>query len=248
MSDSVDEHTKTVEVSGNGVKFGLKATLHSNQKIRILNVRSDAEAPFRVVGQVPGPVPNETFWGAECLESCPGFWGVYFPPREEGQEAAARIVLACANCKSQELCYLSDLETQVFGLTERVSRRCNACGDWTEWFRADPAVQTEAPATTVAGRERSTEARRYRRTPLKVSVCLQKHEGEEKVLKTVNISRGGLAVRSKKHYPKGCLLKVALPYRAGGTNVFVIGEVVRTATTEEPGVLLYGIQYLYSEG
>ena len=245
MSDSVDEHTKTVEVSGNGVKSGLKATLHSNQEIHILNVQRNAEALFRVMGQVSGPVPNGTFWAAECHESSPSFWGIYFPPREE---AAARIVLACSNCKSQELCYLSDLETEVFGLTERVSRRCNACGDWTEWFRADPAVQTEAPATTVAGRERSTEARRYRRMPLKMSACLRTREGEEEVLKTVNISRGGLAVRSKKHYPKGCLLKIAVPYRAGVSNVFITSKVVRTSTTEEPGVLLYGIQYLYSEG
>lgn len=246
-SDSVDEHTKTAEVSGHGVKFGLKATLRSNQKIHILNVRRDVEAPFRVVGQVPGPAPNGTFWGAECLEPCPRFWGIYFPPREEGQEAAARVVLACTNCESRELCYLSDLETEVLGSTQRVSRQCNACVDWTEWFRADPAVQTEAraPATTVAGRERSTEGRRHRRITLAMPACLRTREGEEEVLKTANISRGGLAVRSKKHYLKGCLLKIAFPYHAGGSNVFVLGQVVRTSTTEEPGVLLYGIQYLH---
>ena len=55
---------------------------------------------------------------------------------------------------------------------------------------------------------------------------------------------GGLAVLSKKNYPKDALLKVASPYHQGGGNIFVLARVVRVAPTEEPETFLYGLEYL----
>ena len=53
-----------------------------------------------------------------------------------------------------------------------------------------------------------------------MTACLQAREAE--VVKTVNISTGGLSVLSRKGYPKGSLLKVAFPYHKGGSNIFVL--------------------------
>ena len=117
-----EEYTKTLEVGRHGTKFGLKTSLQPNQMVIIVNVRHDTEANFRVLGPALGPDPSDTFWGAEGLDPSAVFWGIDFPPIEEGQEATARILLQCGKCKNQELCYLSDLETEVFGLTDRIHR------------------------------------------------------------------------------------------------------------------------------
>ena len=63
-------------------------------------------------------------------------------------------------------------------------------------------------------------------------------------MRTVNISAGGLAVLSKRNYPQGALLKVAGPFQEGTGNIFVLGQVARVSSTEEPGVTYYGIEYL----
>ena len=139
----LNEPFKTVEVGRTGTKFPLKTNLRPNQRIKIGNIRRSTEANFRVVGKVSGPEPNLNYWGAECLDSPANFWGINFPPPEEGDEAAGRILLACGNCKAQELSYLSDLETEVFSLTDRVVRECKPCALWTEWFKPKPGTEAE---------------------------------------------------------------------------------------------------------
>ena len=50
-----DEETETSQVALRGVKFGLKTSLQPTQEIPIRIVHKNVEAPFRVIGQVPGP-------------------------------------------------------------------------------------------------------------------------------------------------------------------------------------------------
>ena len=215
-----EEFTRTVEIGLNGAKFNLKRLLAANQKIEILNVRQGGQGPFRVVGQVSSPDSPGIFWGAECIGLSPSFWGIHFPPVQEAREAAARMLLQCTECKSQAVSYLSDLETEVFDLTQRIVRFCDPCRRWTEWQRA-PAEEEESvsPAAAPAA---GSDLRKHRRLPVQMTACLQGREVEEEVVKSVNISTGGLAVLSKKGYPKGSLLKVAFPYQKGGSNIFVL--------------------------
>ena len=148
----LNDPSKTVEVGRTGTKFPLKTDLRPNQRIKIENIRRGTEANFRVVGKGSGPEPKLNYWGAECLDPPTNFWGINFPPPEEGKEAAGRVLLACGTCKAQELSYLSDLETEVFSLTDRVVRECNPCAVWTEWFKPKPGTEAKTPAT-AAGSE-----------------------------------------------------------------------------------------------
>ena len=215
-----EEFTRTVEIGLNGAKFSLKRLLAATQKIEILNVRQGGQGPFRVVGQVSSPDFPGIFWGAECVGLSPSFWGIHFPPVQEAREAAARMLLQCTECKSQAVSYLSDLETEVFDLTQRIVRFCDPCRRWTEWQRAPAeAEESVSPAAAPAA---GSDLRKHRRLPVQMTACLQGRKAEEEVVKSVNISTGGLAVLSKKGYPKGSLLKVAFPYQKGGSNIFVL--------------------------
>ena len=252
----VNEPSRTVEVGRTGTKFSLKAALKPNQKITIGNIRRETEANFRVVGKVSGPESKLVYWGAECLDSSANFWGISFPPPEEGDEAAGRILLECGTCTTQELSYLSDLETEVFSLTTRVVRECKPCAVWTEWFKPKPGTEAGTPGTGADAAEsgKAGEAasptskpkanRASRRLSLKMSACILTREGKEEVVKTINISKGGLAVQSRTEYPKDAMLKVAFPYHAGGGNIFVLSRVVRVSPGEEKGTFMVGIQYM----
>ena len=237
-----EEPTKTIEISRDGGKFGSRTSLRSNQKIHIRNQRRDTEALFRAVGPLPGPDRNEAYWGAECLEPSPGFWGIYFPPITEAEEAAARILLQCGGCKTQELSYLSDLETEVFSLNQKIHRHCEAYGDWTERLTPEPGTEGEGPLAVPS--QRGKERRMNRRIKLHMAAWILTREGQEEVVDSVSVSAGGLAVKTKKNHPKGSLLKIAFPYHPGGANIVVLGRVVRVSATEDPSVQLHGLQYL----
>ena len=238
-----EEYTTTVVVGRNGAQFGSKTALYPMQKIRIQNVRQQTEALFRVVGEVAGPDSDVTLWGVEALKPSLDFWGVYFPALGEGEEATARILLRCRKCKGQELCYLSEVETEVFSLAQRVHHHCKTCGDWTEWSR--PEMGKEGEPREAVPKAREKKGRVHRRVSLRMQACIRTREGGEEVVGTANVSPGGLAVRSKKEYLKDVLVKVAFPYQPGGVNIFVLGRIVKVSTTEEPGTFLYGIQYLF---
>ena len=77
-----------------------------------------------------------------------------------------------------------------------------------------------------------------------MSACILTREGKEEVVKTINISKGGLAVQSRTEYPKDAMLKVAFPYHAGGGNIFVLSRVVRVSPGEGKGTFMVGIQYM----
>ena len=238
-----EEFTKTVVIGLNGAMFSLKRILAANQKIEILNVRQGGRVPFRVVGQVSSPDSPGIFWGAECVGLSPSFWGIYFPPVQEAQEAAARMLLRCTECKSQAVSYLSDLETEVFDLTQRIVHFCEPCQRWTEWQRAP--VEAEESVSPAAAPAAGSDLRKHRRLPIQMTACLQAREAEAEVVKTVNISTGGLSVLSRKGYPKGSLLKVAFPYHKGGSNIFVLAQVARVSETDEPDLQYYGIEYVH---
>ena len=238
-----EEFTRTVEIGLNGAKFSLKRLLAATQKIEILNVRQGGQGPFRVVGQVSSPDFPGIFWGAECVGLSPSLWGIHFPPVQEAREAAARMLLQCTECKSQAVSYLSDLATEVFDLTQRIVRFCDPCRRWTEWQRAPAeAEESVSPAAAPAA---GSDLRKHRRLPVQMTACLQGRKAEEEVVKSVNISTGGLAVLSKKGYPKGSLLKVAFPYQKGGSNIFVLAQVARVSETDEPDLQYFGIEYVH---
>ena len=240
--DQFEELTRTLEVSRNGVKFESKISLRPNQEIYIVNARHGREASFRVVGQVPGPVPSVAWWGAECLDGSPDLWGINFPHIEEAQEATARVFLQCAQCETQEPSYLSELETEVFNLSQRVHRHCSACGGWTEWLKPEAGTEVKAPVAVPPPRSR--EAREHRRLGTQMQAYIRTRIGDEEVVKAENISTGGLAVVSKKTYSIDSLVKVSFPYYPDGANIIVLGRIARVSGTEEPGTFLYGIQYL----
>ena len=238
-----EEITKTAVVGLFGAKFDSKRILSPNQKIEILNLRNETDAIFRVVGQVPGSETDRFFWSAECVGLSPDFWGVHFPPLVKEKQRAARMLLQCGECENIAVSYLSDLETEVFDLTRCVTLFCDSCQRWTRYVLPAPGAEGAAKGSSSASKNR--ELRKHRRLPLRMRAWLQTREGGEEKVMTLNISAGGLSILSQRKYPQGSLLKVAFPYNnEGGSNIFVLAEVVRVSPTNAGGYMYYGIEYL----
>jgi len=66
-----------VKVSRYGAQIRLSHTVINDEEVRILNLRNQKEAGFRVVSQVSNP-PDKPYadWGVEALEPDEDFWGV----------------------------------------------------------------------------------------------------------------------------------------------------------------------------
>jgi len=66
-----------VKVSRHGAQIRLKHTVISDETLRILNLKNQKEADFRVVGLVTNP-PGTPYadWGLEALTPDENFWGV----------------------------------------------------------------------------------------------------------------------------------------------------------------------------
>lgn len=66
-----------VKVSRHGAQIRLTHSVIADENVRILNLKNNKEADFRVVGQVSNP-PDKVYadWGVEALQPDEDFWGV----------------------------------------------------------------------------------------------------------------------------------------------------------------------------
>ena len=72
--------------------------------------------------------------------------------------------------------------------------------------------------------------------------------GEQQIVEMLNVSRGGICIRSRIRYAVGTFVQVAAHYVEGANNIFLSGRVVRAnlaATSTLPGE--YGIEILRTE-
>ena len=73
---------------------------------------------------------------------------------------------------------------------------------------------------------------------------VRNHRGEQQVVKTENISKGGLAVCLPMRLDVGEIVTVVCPYTAGGQNLEQRAEVRRRSDFVAGQKWLYGLRYL----
>ena len=190
--------------------------------------------------------------------------------------------------------FQSEVEADVFALSESILRYCIYCGTPTVWRRAPEGVvpaklqpaqelvgvgaasaqkskmNQQQRATTgtrprLAGAEllvneplpdpalppaasavvaKAANRRRDVRTRVNLSACVR-HEKAEEIVECANLSKRGFAFRSRKQYPVGGEIEVAVPYYVGTPPSFVIGSVRHVAAL--PGNnFQYGVMYVHS--
>jgi hypothetical protein len=93
---------------------------------------------------------------------------------------------------------------------------------------------------------RTSNDRKHTRISMKnAKACLHRPGFADDVVTVVDLSRGGVRFLSLIDYTPGQLVEVAVPYTAGGANVFTPAKIVRVKcrpTADIPGD--FGLQYV----
>ncbi len=252
----------TQMVSRFGASIVTNASFSPDQQVTL--IPGDKKAiQARVIGQISiGPEGN--VYGLAFLDNTLEHWGIRFPTLPEPVPASTE--LECCRCHSSERVRLNDLEAQVLGANNRLSRICPQCGELTIWRLAtnvtkpqppvplrdvSPAPKDEqsgvAPYSRVAestGLQASVwpQQRKYPRVRVEMKACIAQPGSKEDIVSTIDVSRGGVLVRSDRLYATDTWVQLAMPYTPAATNIFIPAQIVRRRAVE--GAYEYGIQYV----
>lgn len=238
------EDARTAAVSRHGAMLVTDRKLFPNQELSVRCLATGKESDARVVGMIRKE-SAQSFYGIELQSDASSVWGIEFPPPGNPETTVGRILLQCGLCKTQQVSYLNDFEIEVLEADEKVSRHCKKCGDMTMWKKIGTAdgrpVVAPAPATKVGA-----DKRREPRREIRVAACVRcNHFGSEDLVDTRNVSRGGLCFASKRVYAPGWAIEVAVPYSAGGGNIFLPARIARAQYLPSEQTKLYGVAYTY---
>ena len=254
------ENARTQLVSRSGATIVLSRVLGPEQTVFIRCLPTQKEAEARVVGQL-GIQLDCHIYGVAVLNPGVELWGVRFPDVSQSEMALGRVCLQCISCQMREVCYLSEVELEVFEVNHNLGRSCNHCREWTLWkevpqeFPEPPAAPDATPGPTPEAAPEAAPApdltpaapknrRRYTRTSLLKTGCVRQPGSEPDVVKVLDMSRGGVRFESKRIYRRFSWVEIAVPYIGGGAaEVFVPGRIARIVERKD-GKQEYGIEYV----
>lgn len=247
------EHASTVTVSQFGAAIAVKSLLTPGQDITILRSRSGTvrEAKCQVLGQIATPGEPKIFTVAFHGPAV-GFWDIYFPALPADNETAGRVFVMCRTCGTRRIVHLNAAQLTSYETSHRVSHPCETCGKSTVWVESQQPVASSpelkvanparlAPAPAPAARENQ---RKHRRLQAEIPVCIRQAGTDDEVATSVDISRGGLCFISRRAYPAGTYIQVAIPFSPTAVNVFVEARVVHTFPMLSGDLYRHGVMYL----
>jgi PilZ domain len=110
---------------------------------------------------------------------------------------------------------------------------------------ASPAAASPSPGGPEF-RGKKVNRRKHVRARVSFLACVRFAPVGEDFAQCENISKGGFCFRSKRRYPEGAIIEVAVPYEAGATAIFVSAQIKRVDSTEDGESFRYGASYLGS--
>jgi len=256
------ENARTLLVSRSGATIVLTRTLGPEQTIFIKCGATQKEAEARVVGQL-GIQLDCHIYGVAVLDPGVELWGVRFPELPPADKALGRVCLQCISCRTREVCYLSEVELEVFEVNHNLGRNCAQCREWTLWKEVPqdfvepvaaaaasvapvpaPEAESKAAAAPAAPTAEFKNRRRYVRTILRKTGCVRQPGSDPDVVQVLDMSRGGIRFESGRVYRKFSWVEIAVPYIGGGAaEVFVPGRIARVVERAD-GKREYGIEYV----
>ena len=249
---SVEAHT--VLVTLHGAAIVVNRELSANQQVNIRCYGTDTEAEARVVGRIEQR-PEGFLYGIQFLDPTVNPWNIKFPASGPAPNAVGRLLLQCSDCQRRELVYLDELELEVFGANQGLTRLCSACQKPTTW-KATPQEVSAAEGEAVATAEeagdsagslvpRTRNDRRYVRVRMKLKACIRHPELGEEVVDCDDVSRGGISFTSPKEYVRDAIIEAAVPYLAGQANIFTRARIANLRPAPQgKGLTKYGVAYL----
>ena len=244
------ETARTVVVNRHGALVALSHKLRTGQNITVRRRVSDGsirQTEVRVVA-CEKETANGGEYGVTFLDPNLDFWGIEFPEPERAVDAVVRLLVECSHCKCQELAYLDSRELKEFESNHLFARHCRMCEAPTIWkqplesiSRTGAAESRHGVGATAGGASPERETTRYE---TRLTACVRAKPGTEEMAVCENVSRQGIAFRTKNKYQEGSQVEVAVPYTPGMANVFVPAVVVHVRALPTAGLYRHGARYL----
>lgn len=248
------ETARTVVVNRHGALVSLNHRLRVGQTVTVRRRTNDGvirQADVRVVA-CEKELPNGGEYGVSFVDPNLDFWGIEFPEPEQAVDAVVRLLVECTHCKSQELAYLDSRELKEFETNHLFARQCRLCEAPTIWKQ--PLESISHAGNSQARREgtgslaTASPERETTRYETHLTACVREKPGAEEMAVCENVSRQGVAFRTKNRYVEGAHVEVAVPYTPGMANVFVPAVVIHVRPLPTAGLYRHGAKYLRKNG
>ena len=238
---------QTLLVSRNGGVLRLKEMLLAGQELTLKRkLRGDGvkTARVRVVAETDRE-PEGFLYAVHILESRADFWDIDFPPPHKAEEALARLLMECGFCQRREVVYLNEMELRSFEVRKCVARICKICDAPSVWVesRSQPCESDSSPSPPGSD-ERVLPRRNRTRVKARVLACIRRRGFQEEVAVCEDLSKGGIAFRSRNQYPEGTRAEVAVPFTPGSSAIFVPIRIVFSQAIPSAGLFRHGAAYL----
>jgi len=130
------------------------------------------------------------------------------PHSGKSEEALARMLMECSFCQRREVVYLNELELRSFEIrnASRVSANsCDAPSIWVEVL-SNPSPKL-SPARASLSKSVFVPRRNRTRIKTRILACIRRRGFQEEVAVCEDLSKGGIAFRSRNQYPEGTRLE-----------------------------------------
>lgn len=238
---------QTLLVSRNGGVLRMPEALSAGQELalkRPLEGDQIKTVRARIVAEIDRE-PEAFVYAIHLLEPRPDFWDIEFPAPHKAEEALARLLMECGFCQRREVVYLNELELKSFEARKCIARICKICDAPAIWVEAQSELSDAAPSLPRNDGDLRILPRRNRtRVKTRVLACIRRRGFQEEVAVCEDLSKGGLAFRSRNQYPQGTRAEVAVPFTPGSGAIFVPIRIVFSQAIPSAGLFRHGAAYL----
>jgi hypothetical protein len=238
---------QTLLVSRNGGVVRINEKFFPGEEIllkRPLEGDGIKTARARIVAEIDRE-PDGFLYAVHLVELRSDFWDIEFPAPHQAEESLARLLMECSFCQRREVVYLNELELRSFETRKCVARICKACDAPSIWVEVQSeAAATSAPTTRAMDDERVLPRRNRTRVKARVLACIRRRGFQEEVAVCEDLSKGGIAFRSRNQYPEGTRIEVAVPFTPGAGAIFVPIRIVFSQPIPSAGLFRHGAAYI----
>jgi hypothetical protein len=238
---------ETLLVSRNGGVLRLAELLTAGQELtlrRQLEGDGVKTARARVVAEIDRE-PEGFLYAIHILEPGADFWDIDFPAPHRAAEALARLLMECGFCQRREVVYLNEMELKTFEARKCIARICRICDAPSVWVEShSQPSESDSPLGSPVNGQRVLPRRNRTRVKARLLACIRRRGFQEEVAVCEDLSKGGIAFRSRNQYPEGTRAEVAVPFTPGNSAIFVPIRIVFSQAIPSAGLFRHGAAYL----
>ena len=162
------EETKTVTLSRHGAGVVSQHRWAPDERLTLRFLGGTSEVSVRLVGEMGHDARGYTY-GVSFVDPELDFWELKFPPPPQWH-GAIDSEMECSLCLTRDVVDQTEIEADVYALTQYILRFCPRCGTSTEWRyaagdagalfpHASPLIANPKAAPTSASASRYTGTR-----------------------------------------------------------------------------------------